>query len=77
MSTTARETEQRCPSRSLFVLDGEIDYTLKGRKFRSVTNFTLDVLFSVRSPPDSPQLCGFVYAIKTTDGDGRSRFQGL
>lgn len=70
-STTRSEPRRPDSSRSLLVQDGEIGVVLKGGKFRPVTNFALEVVFSVRSPPDSPPLCGFVYAIKTSDGCSR------
>lgn len=54
-------------SRSLVVQGGEIGMVING-SFQSYTNFSMEIVHSVRSPEGAPSLFGYVYSIKTSSG---------
>ena len=60
----AKQQQQQQKTRSLVARDGEI-YIHKGGKFTSCTNFTIDIVCAVESPPQGPAVSGFVYRMRT------------
>ena len=59
-----RAKQQQQKTRSLVARDGEICIH-KGGKFTSCTNFTINIVCAVESPPQGPAVSRFVYRMRT------------
>ena len=71
MAQKSREKQ----TRSLIARGGELCIH-KGGRFTACTNFTIEVMFAVESPPEGPAVTGFVFRIRTmlSEEDTETRY---